>query len=280
MNIVGLGAAGCNIADEFAQYPQYKIYKLDVGFPKEKGNFALPQVGNIEEYETIPINFRSFFRYLRKDSEVLFIVCGAGRVSAASLRVLEKLQKCKVSILYVMPDRTLLNNESRLHERVVRNVLQQYARSGVFERLYMIDNKEVEKILVNVPVIGYYKRLNELIAGTVHMTNVFLNTKTVYNTPSTSLATARVSTFGLVDIEKNEEKLFFPLDTINERCYIYAINKEQLETDGNLFTTLRERSANMVGDETIVSVRIHSTDYSDNYGYLIANSSEVQEQEV
>ena len=67
---------------------------------------------------------------------------------------------------------------------------------------------------------------------------------------------------------------------MNEKCYIYAINKEQLETDGNLFTTLRERSANMVGDETIVSVRIHSTDYSDNYGYLIANSSEIQEQEV
>ena len=72
--------------------------------------------------------------------------------------------------------------------------------------------------------------------------------------------------------------MFYPLDNINERCYIYAINKEQLETDGKLFTTLRERSANMVGDETIVSVRIHSTDYTDNYGYLIANTSETQQE--
>ena len=80
------------------------------------------------------------------------------------------------------------------------------------------------------------------------------------------------------NIEKNEEKLFYPLDNINERCYIYAINKEQLETDGELFTTLRERSANMVSDETIVSVRIHSTDYTENYGYIIANTSETQQE--
>ena len=30
MNIIGLGQAGCNIADAMAQYPQYNIYKIDV----------------------------------------------------------------------------------------------------------------------------------------------------------------------------------------------------------------------------------------------------------
>lgn len=278
MKVIGLGSAGCNIAAMFEKYEQYDIYKLDVGLPKKKGNFSLPEVDSIEEYETTPLNFRSFFKALHKDTEVLFIVCGAGRVSGATLRILEKLQKCKINILYVKPDLSLLSNEARLHERVVRGVLQEYARSGVFERTYIVDNKEVEKILDNVPVIGYYRRLNELIVGTIHMTNVFMHTKTVYNTPPTSLVTARVSTFGLVDIEKNEEKLFYPLDNINERCYIYAINKQQLETDGELFTTLRERSAKMVGDETIVSVRIHSTEYEDNYGYLIANTSETQQE--
>ena len=29
MNVVGLGDAGCNIADAFTQYPQYKIYKIN-----------------------------------------------------------------------------------------------------------------------------------------------------------------------------------------------------------------------------------------------------------
>ena len=29
--VIGLGAAGCNIADQFAKHPQYKVYKIDVG---------------------------------------------------------------------------------------------------------------------------------------------------------------------------------------------------------------------------------------------------------
>ena len=28
--IIGLGSAGCNIADAFAKHPQYKTYKIDV----------------------------------------------------------------------------------------------------------------------------------------------------------------------------------------------------------------------------------------------------------
>jgi|APSaa5957512535_1039671.scaffolds.fasta_scaffold00353_51 hypothetical protein len=278
MNIIGLGAAGCNIADGFAQYPQYNVYKLDVGLTKGKGCYPIPESANVVGYEGDPLNLKTFFRTLKKDDEVLFIVCGAGKVSAATLKILEQIQRCKINILYVKPDRSLLSKEALLHERTAYYVLQEYARSGIFEKIYLVDNKKIEEVLDNVPVIGYYKRLNELIVDTIHMTNVFLNTKTVYNTPATALTTARVSTFGVVDIEKNEEKLFFPLDTINERCYIYAINKEQLETDGKLFTSLRERSAKMVGDETIVSVRIHSTDYTNNFGYLIANTSEIQQE--
>ena len=29
--IIGLGKSGCAIAVKFAEYPQYKIYKIDVG---------------------------------------------------------------------------------------------------------------------------------------------------------------------------------------------------------------------------------------------------------
>ena len=30
MNVIGLGQAGCNIADMLSQYSQYKVYKIDV----------------------------------------------------------------------------------------------------------------------------------------------------------------------------------------------------------------------------------------------------------
>jgi len=278
VNIIGLGAAGCNIADEFGQHPQYTVYKIDTDLPKGANNYVLPEVADLEGYESASLNLKTFFKKLKKDEDVLFIVCGAGKVSATTLRILEQIQRCKISILYIRPERSLLSKELLMHERVAFHVLQEYARSGMFEKIYLVENKNLEKILDNVPVIGYYKRLNELIVNVIHMTNVFLHQQTVYMTPASSLPTARVATFGVVDIEKNEEKFFFPLDMVNERCYIYAINKKQLETDGELFASLRERSAKMVGDETIVSVRIHSTDYNNNYGYLIANTSEIQQE--
>ena len=278
MKVIGLGTAGCNIADQFAKFPQYKIYKLNEGQEKSKNCYNMPEVKAIDDYESASLNLKTFFRGLRTGDEVMLVVCGAAKVSAAALRILEQIQRCQISVLYIRPDRSLLSKDVSMHERVAFHVLQEYARSGVCEKIYLVDNKLVEKVLDDVPVLGYYERLNELIVNTIHMTNVFKNTDSVYETPNTPLATARISTFGIVDIEKNEEKLLFPLDTINERCYIYAINRKQLETDGELFTALRDRSAKMVDDETTVSVQIHSTEYEDNYGYIIASTSETQQE--
>ena len=278
MKVIGLGTAGCNIADQFARFPQYKVYKLNEGEEKSKNCYNMPKVEAIDEYEAASLNLKTFFRGLRTNDDVMLIVCGAAKVSAATLKVLEHIKRCRISVLYIRPDRTLLSKDVLMHERVAFHVLQEYARSGVFEKTYLIDNRFVEKVLDNVPILGYYERLNELIVNTIHMTNVFANTDSVYSTPNTPLATARISTFGIVDIEKDEEKLLFPLDTINERCYIYAINRKQLETDGELFTALRDRSAKMVDDETTVSVQIHSTEYEDNYGYIIASTSETQQE--
>ena len=35
MNIIGLGKAGCAIAECFSQYPQYNIFKIDVGIESD-----------------------------------------------------------------------------------------------------------------------------------------------------------------------------------------------------------------------------------------------------
>ena len=35
MNIIGLGRAGCAIADCFSKFPQYEVYKFDVDIEGE-----------------------------------------------------------------------------------------------------------------------------------------------------------------------------------------------------------------------------------------------------
>ena len=63
MNIVGLGSAGCNIAEKFARYPQYNIYKIDVGLRglKKDGVYAMPKQKTAEDYESKCPSLKNFF---------------------------------------------------------------------------------------------------------------------------------------------------------------------------------------------------------------------------
>ena len=50
MDIIGLGQAGCNLADCFSKYPQYKIYKIDVGVEGHRC-FNVQKQNTPEDYE-------------------------------------------------------------------------------------------------------------------------------------------------------------------------------------------------------------------------------------
>ena len=68
--IIGLGQAGCSIAEKFKKYPQYKVYKIDVGL-KEAGSYAMKRQTTPELYESRCPNLKTFFKEV--SNEVLFI---------------------------------------------------------------------------------------------------------------------------------------------------------------------------------------------------------------
>ena len=207
--IIGLGKAGCAIADKFSDYPQYKTYKIDSeGLDKKMPNcYLLKREEAPESYETQASSLKTFFKNVTND--VLFVVSGSGFVSGASLRILQQLSNKNVNVLYIKPDLEFLGKTNIAQERLVRNVLQEYARSGAIKRIYLIDNKMVEQILGEVPIVGYYDKLNDLIVSIVHMVNVYDHQTPVHATAFTSHDTAKISTFGMVDVKTGEEKLFF-----------------------------------------------------------------------
>ena len=275
MNVIGLGQAGCNIADALAQYPQYKIYKIDVGL-EGKRCLNIKQQSGPEEYEANAPSMKTFLRYVKGDT--LFIVGGSGDISAMSLRIMETIKdKSKIDILYIQPDRTLLSNKRRLHEKVTYNVLQTYARSGVVNRMYLISNPQLESILGDVPIMGYFDKLNELIASTIHMINVFKNSTPVLGGLREPGETRRICTVGIYDMQKDEEKLFFSLDSIRETCYIYSVGERRLREDGSLHKTIVTQMKGKANDETSnVSFGVFPTNYETDYGYVIAYSPNIQ----
>ena len=275
--VIGLGKAGCAIADKFSQYPQYRIFKIDIENIAEnkKNEKLLKKKASPEQYETSVPSMKTFFKPSTDD--VLFVLSGSGAISGTSLRILEQLSKMKktVNVLYIKPDVEFLGASNKAQERLVRNVLQEYARSGKLERLYLVDNKLVESVIGEVPVFGYYDKLNDLIASTLHMVNLYNHQSPVHSTSFEPSEIARVSTFGVVDSESGEEKLFFLLDTPSEKCYYYAINQKTLETDGTLMKKIINNINNNTKDEDNVKTafRIHSTSYEQDYAYIVTNTA-------
>ena len=271
--VIGLGSAGCNIADCFGQYPQYKVYKIDNGIYGKNCHF-LPKYDTPEEYEAHIGDLSSFFSGVVGD--ILFVVGGSGDVSGAALRILEQLKHCNINVLYIEPNIDILSGKKKLQERMTYYVFQEFARSGLFERLYLVSNLQLENVLGDVPIIGYNDRLNNLVVSTFHMVNVYNNNAPVVESVSDFRDNTRISTIGISTL-KNEKKLFFPLDNVREIKYYYAINRKKLETDGTLMRKITENVKNEADID--VSYGVYATDYADDYVYCVANASMIQYRE-
>tara|TARA_R100001082_G_scaffold109921_1_gene88292 strand:+ start:312 stop:1175 length:864 start_codon:yes stop_codon:yes gene_type:complete len=278
VNIVGLGQAGCAMADCFSKYPQYSVYKLDNGLERTPSSFPVVKRNSHEEYDKVAPKIKKFVSEMNDSESVVFIMGGSGKISGASLRVLKQLhERFKVHVLYIKPDHTLLNGLGLLQDRACYRVLQEYTRSGVFESMCIVSNPHMEEVLGEVPAIGYYEQLNELLTGVLHWINIFKNTEAVVSTMSELGECVRIYTLGTLDIETGEQKLFFPLNKISDKCYYYGIGKEDLETNGKLFKKIKNQVRDFsISEEENISYCVHPTTYGTNFAYFTAHSSSIQ----
>ena len=274
MNVIGLGDAGCKIADSFSQYPQYKIFKINVDI-EGKRCYNIPILEKAEEYESYEYpKIKTFFKGLK--GETLLIVGGSGKISCGSLRILENIKRLPISILYIQPDLGMLDNTQKMQEKLVRNVMQEYARSGVFEKVCLVSNNSLDKIIGGAPVIGYFEALNELLVPSLHMVNFFSNNKAVSGSIPKPKSTHRIYTVGIFDTQKNEEKMFFSLDSARNKCYIYGVNEEKLKTDKKLMNKIKKQIESKKEENLDISYAIYSTDYDYDIGYVIERTPIIQ----
>ena len=258
MDVVGMGKAGCAIAEALSEYPQYKTYKIDTGL-EGKRCFNFPTFDHPEDYESSNPKMKTFFRGIK--GEVVFIVSGGAKIAGASLAVLEHLKHCDIKV--------------KMHN-VCLGVFQEYARSGVFERLILVDNDVVENILGEVPIIGYYEKLNELIIWVFHMLNVLKNSEPVMGKINKTKTTSRITTLGTVDFESGEEKMFFSLDKAREKGYFYLLIKEDLTSSGNLLKKITEQVKDLEIEDAKSSFAIYSSEYNQNYVFCMTHTPYIQ----
>ena len=275
--VIGLGKAGCAIADKFAKYSQYLTYKLDVDLPVGPRSFVLARQQKIEDYEENCPDLTKFFDSVEAD--ILFVIGGGGRVSSSALAILKQLKHCNINVMYIKPDLSFGGATEKLLDKMTFNVLQQYARSGVFERLYLIDNEQLEKVIPPTSVKNYYDNLNEAIVSTFHMINVFNHVDPVTDTFSDPPIGARISTIGFVNPKKNDDQMFFLLDNVSDMVYYYGYNKMKLEEGNNLLSQVKNSIIKKTDGGVRVSYGIFETDYEQDYIYILNHSSVIQGEE-
>tara|TARA_R110002074_G_C12384415_1_gene652712 strand:+ start:187 stop:1044 length:858 start_codon:yes stop_codon:yes gene_type:complete len=274
MRVVGLGRAGCNIAAAFSKFPQYETYGIDT---TDDADITIRPKTSHEEYDAKFPNLKRKLKF--SDEEVLVVVAGSGSISGGVLRLLEQLKSNKLRVLYIQGDTSIMSEIQKKQEKIVCNVLQEYARSGIIENITLINNTMLEKSIGDMSIIGYYDTLNQAIVNTVHMMNVFRHAEPVIGNFISPAEISRICTIGIVDIEseeEEEEKWFYRLTAPRDVVYYYGINEDDLKNDGTLLRKINNFVKSRLEENLNVSYGVFKTTYDQKYCYCIKHSSVVQ----
>ena len=166
-NILGLGTAGSNVVSQLGKYKEYQAYTISTETKKTtKYRFNLPELSGPEAYEEMDIKkLEKWLLSINKSCTVF--LCGASNSSGLTLRALEILHRrnIKMDIVYFVPEVEVLSEEKTLQERLCRGILQNYARSGLFEKICLVSNLCLEELAGSPSVIDYYKQINEVFVN-------------------------------------------------------------------------------------------------------------------
>ncbi len=276
--ILGIGTAGCNVVEQLSEYPVYECFYISNEIKKtSKYKFNLAEMDDPEGYESMDMS--KLHKWIDKiKDKCTVMLCGGSDSSAITLRALERLHESgvKMDVVYFMPETEVLSETKVLLERSVRGILQNFARSGLFEKICLVSNLRLEQMAGSTNVFDYYKQINHVFTSTYYMMDVFKNTKPVTSTFKRPKETCRISTMGISSVG-GEESLFFPFKQEVDVVYYYGINEEKLKTEENLFRTITDGIKSKITEERKVSFGIYPTQYEADYIYVEMFSPKVQE---
>ena len=277
MNIIGLGKAGCKIAQLFKEYPQYTVFLLDSDdkYKRKKNCFYIPQQQSAELYDASAIKLTKLVESLDEDEEVYFIVCGSGKISACSLWILSQVRHRKVNIIYIKPDVSTLDKNSILRNRAHLHILQEYTRSGVFEKMLIFDNNSMSDIIGKTSILNFYPNINRLVATSIHWYNIYTNTDPVFDTFREKYISSRIGTISVVNIEQSQVMNCYDIKNVNQVEYFFGVNRIRIENDEELFDKLTNISSSDSEDKSI-SFGVYPTDLEEGFSFALKTSSEIQ----
>jgi len=274
--VIGVGGVGCKVAKCFSAYGQYNILCVDDAPTGWKDQVLVPRQKRSEDYEE---SFKGLSK-AKKDKikdNVVVVLSGASLVSSISLRLLHQLRDKSITVLCIRPEKDLMDVTKSAQERVIFSVLQEYTRSGLFERIYLTSNSEIDKLVEDASIKEYYPAINKMIASVFHMIMVFDHQEAVVSNFSEINEARRVCTLGILNIEDGSETKFFSCDNIMDTRLYYGISKDTLNSDKNLQRNIIKLIKDKNEELCKYSYGVYETQYDWDFCYTKYFSSKVQD---
>tara|TARA_R110000824_G_scaffold76698_5_gene194280 strand:+ start:180 stop:1034 length:855 start_codon:yes stop_codon:yes gene_type:complete len=277
--VIGLGDFGCAVAEQLTAYPEYRIYKIN-SLSEERGSLSLDLYSSIDQYENNldEDEVAVYLRSVKPEDEVLFIVEGGDPISGATLKILKTISDAKITVLYISPDRQMISDVQKRDDRIVFGVLQEYARSGAIERIFLASKPTVEKLVGDVSIQDYEKSISYFVSYTLAMYNFFRHTKPVLSNAISPPDIARIVSLGVSSLEQGKQdiNLLFPLADAKDIHFFHGIPKDDMVDDTSLIKKIKTHAKEYKKEGLSTSFSVYETTLENPMVLCIAYSSKIQ----
>jgi hypothetical protein len=277
--VIGIGDFGCALAEELTAYPEYRVYKINSDI-SERGSLAIGRYSDMQEYESNidDDEVAVYLRSVKSGDEVLVAVEGGDPITGSLLRILKTISDAKVSVLYVCPDRNICSETQKRDDKICFNVIQEYARSGALDRVYLINKSSVEALVGDVSIQEYEKSISYFISYVVAMVNYFNHSEAIVLNKLSVKNSCRIATFGVCSLDnKAPVNLLFPLNKISDVHFYYGLPSDVIEADGTLMKKIKQQVRDYKTDESMsVGFSVYSLTLPDPFVVCAAYSNEIQ----
>ena len=242
IKVIGLGTLAGLVVDELKRYPEYRVYKIVSG-TSENNAFSLGSFKTMQEYEdSVPdLDLHLYLDGITDNQSVLLVLEGGEPITGATLRILETIKHANLTVMFIQPSASLKNDTAASNSRLAFGALQEYARSGLLDRMLFVQKSRIEALVGDVPINLYEKRIAEILSYTTAMLYFFENSDSVISTTCDRPVGCRLATIGVstLDVSTSEVQLLFPLEETRTIEFYYGIPQEQIETNVELMANIK-----------------------------------------
>ncbi len=281
ISLIGIGEAGCNVVSLFENHREYNCFLFSEDQENTKYTRKLSKVEKAEDCEGKAPKLSSYKTKEAIQDRVQVFLCGSSFSANYTLAILQQIRDREMDIFYIKPDVDLLIGNSKLQERAIFGILQEYARSGLFKSFTILSNPSIEKTIGEIPIKKYFDTINKSIYYAVHYLNVFDHTTPLVGNLSKPSDVQRIRSVGIVSVDKLTENWYYKLEEDRDVAYYLCIANERLETDGKLHSRVVESLKNKPRNAfKNVTYGIYESPYETDFGFCVAHTNFVQGQKL